>query len=168
MPEAKIEIIAKQCKILLDSWNKVPGMREDDSLDTGKLLSWISEARELAKESDRLEVTDMEIGTLLSKLPEDSDEIPSEEIFRVIEEINSEELNRSYSIGLSNKRGSTVRGPFDGGVIERSYAAYFKELAQKHSIEYPSVSEIFLDLEEEYLSQAKYEDERAKLDGFEY
>lgn len=168
VPEEKIEIIAKQSKILLDSWNSVPGMREDNSLDTGKLLSWISKARELAEESDRLEVTDMEIGTLLSKLPEDSDEIPSEEIFRVIEETNSEELNRSYSIGLSNKRGSTIRGPFDGGAIERGYAAFFKALAQKYAMKYPTVSEIFNDLEKEYLSHAKYEDDRAKLDGFEY
>lgn len=166
--EEKISIIAKQSKVLLDSWYKLPGTREDKSLDSDKLLDWIIEARRLAKESDRLEVADMEIGTLLSRMPEDNDEIPSEEIFRVIEEINSKDLNISYSMGLRNKRGSTVRGPFDGGEIERAYAAFFKELADKYKMKFPNVSQIFKDLEQEYLSMASYEDDRARIDSLEY
>ncbi|MDD4009124.1 MAG: hypothetical protein PHQ67_04845 [Fermentimonas sp.] len=166
--EENIRIKAQQSKILLDSRSKVPGMREDNSINVEKLRSWIDEARHLAAETDRIEVADMEIGTLLSKLPEDSEQLPSHEIYRLMEEINSKELNSSYSNGLFNKRGSTVRGPYDGGDIERGHASYFGDLSKKYRNRYPNVSEIFSDLEQTYLEQAKYEDDQAKLEGLEY
>lgn len=168
IPEERVRIVAQNAKNLLDTWRRVPGMREDETIDGNKLKNWISEARELAKEADRLEVADMEIGELLSKLPEDSEELPSEEIFRVIEEINSKNLKSSYSSGLFNKRGSTVRSPFDGGSIEREHASFFNELAKKYRNIYPNVSEIFSDLEQTYLSSAQREDDQAALEGLEY
>lgn len=168
VPDEEIDIIANRTKILLDSWGKLPGMTEDNSLDSDKLLSWINEVRSLGKEADRLEVVDIEIGTLLSKMPEDSDEIPSEEIFKVIEEINSKDLNSSYSMGLTNKRGSTIRMPLDGGKIERCNASFFRELANRYRIKYPNVSEIFREIEQQYLIDAEKEDNQAKLLGLEY
>ena len=141
MPEDKIKIIARQSKILLDSWNKVPGMRDDRSINVVELNNWIKETRKLAKECDRLEVSDIEIGTLLSRLPEDDNQLPSEVIFHILEEVNSKDLYESYSMGLTNKRGSTVRMPFDGGQIERDHAMYFGDLAKRYRNKYPNVSD---------------------------
>jgi hypothetical protein len=166
--EEKIKIIAKQSKRLLSSWYKIPGMRENGSIDGDQLKNWIVEARRLAKESDRLEVTDMEIGSLLSRFPEGNEQLSPEEIFRVIEEINSENLNNNYSAGLFNKLGVTVRGAFDGGTIERERADYFGKLADRYRNKYPVVSGIFSDLEQDYLVRAKQMDDQAKLEELEF
>ena len=166
--EEKIKIIAKQSKSLLNSWYKIPGMRENGSIDGDQLKNWIVEARRLAKESDRLEVTDMEIGSLLSRFPEGNEQLSPEEIFRVIEEINSEDLNNNYSAGLFNKLGVTVRGAFDGGTIERERADYFGKLADRYRNKYPVVSGIFSDLEQDYLARAKQMDDQAQLEGLEF
>lgn len=168
IPKEKIMIIARQSKMLLESWYKIPGMREDGSIDGVRLKNWIVEARRLAEESDRLEVADMEIGSLLSRFPEGDEKLSPEEIFRVIEEINSENLNNNYSIGLSGKLRSIIREPSDGGTIERERADYFGKLADKYRNKYPIVSGIFSDLEQDYLARAKQMDDQAQLEGLEF
>lgn len=166
--EEKIKLIARQSKILLDTWNKISGMEEDYSINEEVLKEWVAKARELAKEADRLEVADMEIGNLLARYPENIDKWPQESIFNIIEEIHSEELNRHYSIALFNKRGSSVRGAFDGGDIEREHANYFSKLANDYRAKYPTVSKIFSDLANDYLEHAKQIDQQAELEGLEY
>jgi hypothetical protein len=69
---------------------------------------------------------------------------------------------------MFNKRGSSTRGPFDGGNIERDKAAYFGELANDFKNKYPNVAEIFRQLEQGYLADAKRMDERAERDRLEY
>lgn len=166
--EEKIQLIARHSKMLLDTWDKIPGMQDDYSINENGLRKWIKKARNLAKEIDRQEVADVEIGSLLARYPEGIDKWPQESIFQIIEEIHSEELNRHYSIALFNKRGSSVRGPFDGGDIERDHARYFNKLASDYKIKYSTVSEIFSDLANDYLTHAKQMDQQAKLEELEY
>lgn len=166
--EEKIQLIVRHSKKLLDTWNKIPGMKEDYSINEEVLKEWIEKARDLAKEADRQEVADIEIGSLLARYPENIDKWPQESIFQIIEEIHSKELNHNYSIALFNKRGSSVRGAFDGGDIEREHASYFNKLANEFRIKYPTVSEIFSELANNYLSVAKQMDQQAELEGMEY
>lgn len=166
--EEKIKLIVRQSKMLLDTWNKIPGMQEDYSINEEVLKEWIAKARDLAKEADRQEVADMEIASLLARYPENIGKWPQESIFKIIEEIHSEEFNRHYSIALFNKRGSSVRGAFDGGDIEREHANYFSKLANDYRAKYPTVSEIFSNLADEYLKHAKQIDQQAELEGLEY
>lgn len=118
--------------------------------------------------ADRQEGADMEIASLLARYPENIDKWPQESIFKIIEEIHSEEFNRHYSIALFNKRGSSVRCAFDGGDIEREHANYFRKLANDYRAKYPTVSEIFSNLSDEYLKHAKQIDQQAELEGLEY
>lgn len=57
---------------LLQSWNKIPGMSEDNSINGETLRNWIQQARTLAETASRLDVADEEIGQLLARYPEKS------------------------------------------------------------------------------------------------
>src|SRR5690606_1919403 len=153
---------AIQAYHLLHSWRKIPGMKSDNSIDIIELRKWIDEARSIAEKSDRLEVADMTIGTLLAQYPEDIPDWPQEVIFQVIEEINTKSLKNNYYSALYNKRGSTTRSPFEGGTIERKNAMYFSELHKRFRVKYPNVAQIFADLSAGYLKEAKREDDEAE------
>lgn len=163
-----IESRAKQSYHLLNSWKKIPGMKDDNSIDEVELRSWIEKVRELAKNVSRLEVADMQIGKVLAQYPEDIPEWPHETIFKIIEEINSGEIKSNYSMALSNKRGFSSRGAFDGGDIEREKAAYFEKLEKDFKNKYPNVSEIFKRLSDGYLLDAKRMDDEAERSRLEY
>lgn len=159
---------AKQAYHLLHSWKKIPGMKEDHSIDKTELREWINKVRTLAEEASRLDVADMQIGQVLAQFPENIPQWPQEKIFQIIEEINSDSLKRNYSSAMFNKRGSSSRGAFDGGSIERAHAAYFGKLAKDFKGMYPNVAEIFKNLEQGYLLEAKWMDEQAERDRLEF
>lgn len=159
---------AKQAYHLLHSWKKIPGIQEDNSIDEAVLHKWITKARSLAEAASRLNVADSEIGKVLAQYPENIPEWPQEKIFKAIEEINTESIKSGYSSAMFNKRGSSTRGAFDGGDIERGKAAYFEKLANDIRNKYPNVAEIFKRLQQGYLADAKRQDESAERDKLEY
>ena len=159
---------AKQAYHLLHSWKKIPGMKEDKSIDEAVLKDWIIKARTLAESSSRLNVADSEIGKVLAEYPENIPEWPQEKIFQTIEEINTDSLKSGYSSAMYNKRGSSTRGAFDGGDIEREKAAYFEKLANDLKNKYPNVAEIFKRMQQGYLAEAKRMDEDAERNRLEY
>ncbi|MBB3124552.1 hypothetical protein FHS04_002075 [Mesoflavibacter sabulilitoris] len=159
---------AKQSYHLLNSWKKIPGMKDDNSINEVELKSWIDTVRELAKSVSRLEVADMQIGKVLAQYPENIPEWPQETIFKIIEEINSDSIKSNYSSALFNKRGSSSRGAFDGGDIEREKAAYFEKLEKDYKNKYPNVAEIFKRLSDGYLFDAKRMDDEAERRRLEY
>ncbi len=163
-----IQSRAKQSYHLLTSWKKIPGMKEDNSIDEIELRSWIEKVRELAKNVSRLVVADMQIGKLLAQYPENIPEWPQESIFKIIEEINSDSIKRNYSSAMFNKRGSSSRGAFDGGDIEREKAAYFEKLEKDFKNKYPNVAEVFKRLSDGYLIDAKRVDDEAERNRLEY
>lgn len=69
---------------------------------------------------------------------------------------------------VTNKRGFTTRGPFDGGAIERFNALHFQKLADLHKHKHPNLSEIFTRISYRYLQDAKHEDDQAERDRLEY
>lgn len=153
---------AERSYLMLKTWKKIPGVREDSTIDGTKLREWIDAARALAEECDRLEVADVHIGQLLAKYPEDLPNWPARTIFQVIEDINTEEFKEGYSVGMYNKRGVTTRGTFDGGGIERDRAEYFGELASSLMCDYPNVAGIFQQLQVAYGELANSHDEMAE------
>lgn len=159
---------AKQAYHLLHSWKKIPGMKEDKSIDEAVLKDWIINARTLAESSSRLNVADSEIGKVLAEYPENIPEWPQEKIFQIIEEINTDSLKSGYSSAMYNKRGSSTRGAFDGGNIEREKADYFEKLANDFKNKYPNVAEIFKRMQQGYLAEAKRMDEEAERNRLEY
>jgi hypothetical protein len=159
---------AKQSYHLMNSWKRIPGMKDDHSIDENVLRSWINTVRELAEKVDRLEVGDMQIGKILAQYPEDIPEWPNKTIFQIIEDIDSDSLNRNYSSAMFNKRSFTSRGAFEGGNIEREKAAYFQKLANDHKIKYPNTAKIFQNMSKSYVRDAKRQDEDAERSRLEY
>lgn len=163
-----IQNVAKKVYHLLSSWKKIPGMKSDNSIDEIELSNWINEARQLARAEERLKAADVYIGKVLAQYPENIPEWPQEIIFKIIEEINSNSLKSSYSAAMFNKRGSSSRGMFDGGDIEREHAMYFEKLSKDYKNQYPNVAKIFKSLSSNYFLDAKNMDESAERDRLEY
>lgn len=153
---------AESARLLLDSWQEVPGMSENFILDESQLKNWVEKVRELAANEDRTDVADSQIGQILAKFPEISPDWPPQAISSLIEEINSESLFSSFSVGLFNKRGSSSRGVFDGGDIERQHESYFIGLFQLHKTKHRKLARIFKDLSVRYGIEAQRMDEEAK------
>lgn len=159
---------AKQAYHLLHSWKTIPGVDTNGIINKEFLNNWIDSVRDLAEKADRLEVADAQIGQILAQYPEKDLNWPPEEICEIIEKINTDSLKRNFSTATFNKRGSSTRGPFDGGNIERGHAEYFENLSLIHKNSYPNVSSILNRLAKGYIESAKQMDERAERDRLEY
>lgn len=168
MTDEAIQNRAKQAYHLIHSWKKIPGMKEDYSIDEAVLKDWITKARALAELASRLNVVDSEIGKILAQYPENSPMWPQDMIFQLIEEINTDSLKSGYSIAMYNKRGFSSRAAFEGGNIEREKATYFEKLENDFKNKFPNVSEIFRQMKQGYLADAKRMDESAEREKLEY
>lgn len=154
--------------VIFDYWKSIPGMREDQSIDSTILESWVEKVRALGEREDILDCVDDRIGLMLSRYPRNSHYWPEEHIFEIIDQVNSRRLNEGYQVGLFNSGGATVRGAYDGGDIERNRAAYYEDLESFCRMKFPVVAGIFKQLKEEYLQDALRMDKSAELTRFEY
>lgn len=159
------ESVFKFSNQLLDSFNYIPSLKSDESID-GKILNeWVDEVRKIAKESYREFSTDNCIGKLLAKYPINISEgkgFPFE-IYEIIENINTESIKDAFEVQLSNNLGYTSRGAFEGGEIERYNASFYNKLFEETKITHPNVSLIFKSLSTKYLAEGLWEDENAVL-----
>ena len=154
---------------IINSFNLIPSLQEDGSINADEFKKWIYEVRELASKNYRVGITDSCIGKLLAKYPIDMKENKgfAIEIYDIIEEINSNEIKESFRVQISNNLGFTSRGAFEGGNIERFKSDFFNYLFEEIKFTHPNVSLIFKGLKEGYLSQSKWEDENALLRSLE-
>jgi hypothetical protein len=148
---------------LLHSWNEIPGCNEG-KIDSNHLNEWINKVRELAANYGRIKIVDTLIGQAFAHYPtnEEGTFVP-EEISQIIEDLNSDSLNRNFYCTMHNKQGFTTRGAFDGGDIERDRASYYYELAKKHRNKYPVIATIFENLAKGYEFSAKRMDDDAAI-----
>lgn len=155
---------------IMDSFNMIPTLLEDGSLNGETLVKWLEEVKELAKINHREKITDINIGHLLAKYPIDMSKgkgFPNE-IYEVLEgDIASDKMRQAFKIQISNSLGMTTRGTFDGGDIERYRASFFDSLSNETKLLYPKVSSIFRSLRYKYLLDAKDEDGQALLSSLE-
>lgn len=165
----QIQNRGKQAFELLQSWKIVPGISEDKVIDLEFLKDWINKVREIALDRRRLEISEGFIGKVLACYPKSEDEQwPADEICEIIDNLNSERLNRSFRAEIFNQNGSTTRGAFDGGDIERDNMNHFLKLAEIVRNKYPVVTGIFENLAAGYEEDAKRVDEQAKRDRLDY
>lgn len=168
LTEEQIKNRAKYAFQLLYSWKKIPGVDGVGKIDVDFLNSWVKRVRELAINIDRLEIADDTIGHMLAQYPENDDSWPPEEICNLIETINTKELKSGFSAATYNKRGSSTRGAFDGGDIERGHAKYFFNLANRLRNKYPNTSAILDHIAKGYELDATRMDDSAERDKLEY
>ncbi len=164
-PEAPehAKAIAMQAYALLELWNRIPGTRDDGTIDPETLEEWIKEARVLAKEAGREDIADSRIGIMLSTAPMGSDgNWPAEPVRDVIDLFRSKPMIEGFRTGKYNRRGVTSRLPRDGGELERLEAAKYRNWAQAINYIHPHTAKALDALADVYDQEAHRHDEDAE------
>lgn len=148
---------------LLSEFPLVPGFVEGSDGDVDELSSWIGGLRALGKEHDRVEVTEISIGQVLAHAPVDDGDggWPHRFVRDVIEASASSPLERGLMIERFNMRGTTIRGPLDGGDQERELAARYRRDA-KTAQRSARTSAMLMAMAENWESDAEREDMKAR------
>jgi len=161
--------VAHQAYRLLEIWNRLPGTRDDGTIDGEALEAWIKEARSLAKAAGREDIADDRIGHLLSASPVGADgNWPAEAVRDVLDLFRSRPMIRGFWIGKRNRRGVTTRMPRDGGDLERQEAAKYRDWAKAIAYEHPHTAKALDALADSYEDEARRHDEDAERLDWEY
>lgn len=156
---------AARAHALLDVWKTPPGTMVDGRIDDAALNTWIEEARRLAREVDRLEICDQQIGRLLSYAPTGTEGVwPQEAVREVVEKLASDHLDTGMAIGIYNSRGVVSRAPLDGGNLERDLAERYHRFATALADAWPRCARLARRVAEIYEREARSEDVRAELE----
>jgi hypothetical protein len=149
---------------LLDSWRIIPGTNKDGSIDQQYLFAWVTQARELLQANDRQKIGDEQLGQLLSESSLGADEAwPHEAVRALLERLASPDIERGFMVGQYNSRGTTVRGPYDGGEQERMLAKKYFSYAETVEFDSPRTAEILRKIAQGYERDAQREDNEASL-----
>ena len=152
---ARCAALGNAAHALLERVRRIPGANSEGQVDTAALLQWVTEARSLCREHDRIEVGDGRIGQWLSRASsEDDSHWPCRPVCDVLEVIASEDMAAGFEIGVHNGRGVTTRGAYEGGGQERDLAAKYRAWAQARRFEYPFVGKILDAIAESYEREA--------------
>ncbi len=162
--------LAEQGYHLLEGIQTVPGYRQigdrEETVDQHALQKWVEEVRKLSQEVGRLGVCDSQIGRILSYAPSSPDgSWPCVEVRDVIEQIQSQALERGLYIGKHKQRGAVCRGK--GGSQERELAAKCHELAEEVKAQWPRTGGILKDLAKSYEAEATHWDEEEQRREYE-
>ena len=154
---------------LLYSWKTVPGSDENGKIDYKKLEVWVDKARELCGKLDRKEAGDSHVGRVLAHAQSEEEGIwPPEAVCKIIDKVQSDDLDNGFSIEIYNKGGTVSKSLFEGGKQERGLAEQFRQYADKWAIRYPRTSATLRKTAQNYENEAKREDEEAEKEDLEY
>ena len=155
-PEQRRTLLTKIWS-LLDQVARIPGTREDGSIDATALLAWIVTARDGCAAVGRQSSCDRRIGTLLAKSPDGKDGYwPHPAVRDALEAIGTEEVNSGFHIGKFNSRGVVCRAP--GGGQERDIAAKFRGDAEAIRLDHPFTARCLTELAADYDHQGQWHD----------
>jgi hypothetical protein len=148
------------------SWDRIPGSRDDGTVDEDALHAWVEKARQLAEEQDRLEICDSKIGEVFARHDrgEEDGSWPCIPIRDALEEVGTEDVFDGFEVGIFNKRGPYNKSLAEGGEQERTLASQYRAWADKSKIEWPRTAASLLRLAEQYEEQARREDAKSLLD----
>lgn len=150
---------------LLQSLRKMPGVSDEGAVDGVALRNWVLRVRELARNVDRDEIADGQIGRLLAYAPQDLEDgaWPHRAVRDVIEEVRSDTLESAIESEQLNKRGVYTKAPFEGGGQERGLAADATKAA-KTAQAWPRTSALMRRIASMWEHYAQREDQDAEKD----
>jgi len=124
---------------LLRSWSDPPGLDEGRQVNSEELREWVTRARLLASERDRKKVADQHIGNVFYYYPQVPADTawPHTELRRLIEELQSDDIEKGIEIEQFNSRGVVWYGPFEGGNQERTIAERWRNWANIVGLRWP-------------------------------
>lgn len=154
---------AKRAYHLLYSWRNVPGMQGDGTLDESYLAEWVHQVRALAEESGLKKEASLAIGQMLRWGPEEKEGVwPAPAICDILQQLSSDIVDEGFLTAIYNSRGTTSRGPFEGGIQERQLADRYESYASKLDAQWPRVAAILRQLAAGYRSEGKIHDQEAE------
>ena len=149
--------------MLLTSFDRLPGTGADGGVDLAALGQWVAQVLELSAASGRRKVAEALIGQILASAPPDADGTwPCRPVRDLLEELQSERVERKLAARLYNRRGITVRDPEDGGTQERALAEQYRAQATAFSDSWPQTAAVLRDLASMYDTDAREEETRAE------
>ncbi|HOV16961.1 MAG TPA: hypothetical protein PLF50_05670 [Candidatus Cloacimonadota bacterium] len=161
--------IATNANHLLESWDLIPGTKEDGTIDINLLKDWIEAVITSSNERGYYDIAMIEVGKVLSYSPSESNgQWPCDAVCKIIEFYNNDSINLNFKLGIENQRGVTSRGLYDGGAQERVLVEKYNKLSALIKDEYPIVSELLNDIAQDYDREAKREDIKAEKNRIEY
>ncbi len=147
---------------VLRHWDRIPGRREDGTVDGPHLTRWTRAARLEFADSGRTEIGDELIGQVLAYSPIGADEAwPAEAVREIVEATGSQALESGIHTGVVNNDGVTTRGVFDGGDLERNKAARYREWSKQVASGSPRTGRLLRRLAEGYERDARRHDDEA-------
>jgi hypothetical protein len=156
-------LAAENAYRVLHSWTRCPGSDQDGVIDGVKLEAWVTEARRLLQECDRVKIGDEQIGQILGAARPDTEDLwPPEPIRDLIENLRSTAIDQGIELRAHNDRGVTSRSMDEGGRQEWALASHHRAMAERLSIRWPRSAKIHANLAESYERWARREDAEAE------
>lgn len=155
--------VAQNAYTLLRSFQRLPGLRDDASVDKEVLRSWVTRVLQLADDSDRRAVAELNVGELLANAPSDADGAwPCEPVRDLLEELQNPKIESGFRTAVFNSRGVTTRALDEGGVQERDLAERYRGFAERVSDGWPRTAAVLRALATEYEVDARREEREAE------
>lgn len=127
---------AEQAYRLLDSFSIAEGSSGAAVMLSSPdyLEEWVSNVRARAIESDRRVVVDLQLGKLLATSDADPDDTlrPHLAVRKLLEKIDSDNIERGFVTEVFNQRGVYSKGGDEGGDQERALASKWSEVAKQY------------------------------------
>lgn len=155
---------------LLHSWHRPPGIDENGQVDGEALRSWVEKSRHLASREDRAKIADQQIGNILFYFPPDPDDSawPHVKLRELLEELESEHIEKGIEIEQFNSRGVVTKRPFEGGNQERELAKKWRGWADTISPRWPRTGALLEHIADSWEENARREDQEAEKDRLRY
>ena len=167
LSENKIHLARHALHILNFSHNIVSFTNKDGRVDENYLTQYIERLYELAKERKRTEVINNVVGNILGDIPRDNN-YPSQALCDIVENLNSDIVDRAIYIRIYNSRGTTSRAYNEGGDQERYLVSQFEVYKERSRLISPRMTKIFDYLIKDYKRIASKEDNEALIADLEY
>jgi hypothetical protein len=148
---------------VLRAWPKLPGLRDDGTIDAQHLTEWVRTARLALSDTGRGSIGDEQIGQILAASPVGADGAwPAEPVREIIESIGNARIDTGVSIGKTNQRGVTSRDIFEGGEQERALEREYRDMAVTLGTRWPRTARILRGIADGYKAEARQNDARAE------
>lgn len=151
-PSKVEQSIANNAWKLLETWKKVPGMKEDGKFNPSDFNKWVTDVRKISKESGHLKIALQKIGEVLIYSPPDDDLWIHRSIATVLDADDASDLRTGYLIETMNTRGVYTNS---GGEEERKLSEKFGKKADLvENSGFFTFATILREISQDYLHQA--------------
>jgi hypothetical protein len=163
-PSGDSVVRAQLGRELLESWQQIPGTKDDGSVDFDTLKAWVSRALKVTDQLGRRRIGDQLIGKMLAFAPSDSDgSWPDISVRDLLEEVGNQDIELGIELGIYNNRGVVTKALTEGGEQERQLVKTYQNHARALRDRWPRTSAMMQRIAESYDSDARRSDIDAEL-----